>query len=1220
MDRPCLLSLSIALALAATAEAAPPRAAAAAAAEPGSALVTATTADDRRSLGLSAFAARVGEPLVPVFVELATLPAFAAKAAHRGLAGESHRSAALAHHRDAVAGQDVLLATLAGEGFPILPRSALVEVAPGVRHRIDYRFSYLLNGFVAFVPESRVPELRDREGVRSVTRIAPTRLFLDHSVNYLLGSQPTIAERRLAVYGATEELGPSGGNGNGPALSAVDGYEGQGILLGVIDSGMDYEHPMLGGSGAGTPLPQRPPLTSASDNQKVRYWYNLGGATTLDDHGHGTHVSSTAAGYLVDAATPAVTPSGSTPFGPPPGGVSMHGVAPQAQLMGWPVCNAAGNCAGDIELAIEDAVSPVVLTGTGDGGAIATTVAKPVADVINLSLGGGNDPASPSARVANSAVLATGAVIVAAAGNDGPGEATVGAPCVATLAICVASAQDPGSTAGTDVLASGAVAGEACADSNSASCASAAPAAETGGASEANATAPGERAGLRTYAMAGGGELPEGSVSAHYVFVDRDQASVPLHVTGRIALLEGGTGTFAQIVNPVAALDPAAILLITDTSSATAVAVLNEVPTYTVSVADGAYLKQALLSSGEPPVHGAVSQLPLRVKSSITLDVFTGVASEFSSRGPNAAPNAQYRTVKPDVAGLGQGVLAATTPTGNPDGALGMANASGYATANGTSMASPHVAGAAAIVRQRVRALGYDSTDDADPDHRDKRFRAATLVRALLTNTATDLRTGSGGADPDAPNPPYTIQDVGAGLVDVDAALKAHAVMTAPSVLFEAVPDEFTAPEGVLPVPLDANGDALVPLPTASFGSVPVIGSVNPVVLQRPVTIEDIDGQGGGTWLLSKVDDVLSDHSAVDIAFFDESGATEITQVSVPASGTATFLVRVTLAGDAGLPAGAIASWYVQADNAGDAQRLRMPFMVHLASFDAPNLGLPGALSIGGAGAPNGEGCAVDADNAFTVDWSYASAGGDSIDPFGWRLQRGTFEAELFVDDASEVLAGGANSTWSGSPQWSSSLNPDTGSEAYFVPNAAEQAEALTLSTAIPLPEGALGATLALTTRVDTEAGFDFASVQASGDGGAFATLGRFSGIVSGTLNFDLAAYVGTDLLLQFLMNSDLAVVAPGWWVDHVRVTSNDFTLRADLASPTPTSVAQDVAAAGTYRFRVAGLYSLDEDTDIVGPYGDSACVCVPSSAFAGPDAVFGSGFEAGELPAVSCE
>ena len=1179
-------------------------------------LVTLANASDEAAHGLRAFAARAGEPLVAVFVEVDGAPAFAAKAWRGDAAGTP--AGALAHHASVRAEQDALIARLAAEGLELLPRSKTVEVAPGRTQRIDYRFSYLANGFVAYMPASRVPALRGAEGVRSVSRIAPTRLFLDHSANYMLGSQPAVADRRLAVYGASEELGPASGASNAPALVPTDGHEGHGILLGVIDSGMDFEHPMLGGSGVGTPQPQRPPLTTSSANGKVVYWNNLGGATTLDDHGHGTHVSSTAGGYLVDGTTASVTPTGSVPFGPTPGGVALHGVAPQVRLMGWPVCAATGNCAGDVELAIEDAVSPVVLVGTGDGGAIPTAVAKPVADVINMSLGGGNDPAAPSSRVANTAVLASGAVVVAAAGNDGPVDASVGAPCVGTLVLCVASVLDPGSTAGSDMLSAGETAADGCADSDS--CAITAPAAETGSASEANLAAAGERSGIKTFVMAGGGDLPGGSVSAHYVFVDRDEASVPAQVAGRIAVLEGGTGSFAQIVNPVAALAPAAILLITDTASATAVAVLNDVPTFTVAVADGAYLKQQLHADARTPVHGAVSQRPLRVRAAIAPEAFTGAVSDFSSRGPNAAPNGLYRTIKPDLAALGQGVLAATTPTGNVDAGIGMANASGYTTANGTSMASPHVAGAAALVRQRVRALGHDSVDANAPDHAERRFHASTLVRALLVNTATDLRTGLGGDDPDAPNPPYTIHDVGAGLVDVDAALRAHAVMTAPTVLFEAAPDEFTVPAGgSLPLPLDEDGNLLVPLPSASFGSVRAIGATRPVAVEREVTIADIDGQGGGSWQLSLVDDVLSTHPDIKVVFYDASGVDAISEVVVPANGSASFRVRLGIDGDGSLAEGALVSFYLHATHAGSGQRLRMPFLAHLVRYETPALQLPGALVIDDAGPANSDGCAVDLDNAFAASWSHAS--GEGLDPQGWRLQRGTFEVALFEDDASEPLVAGANSLWSGSPQWTAGSNPDTGSTAYFIPNAAEQAEALTLIEGLPLPGGGAGATLEVQTRIDTEAGFDFASIRASGDGGAFATLGRFSGISSGTLNFDLSAYAGSDLLLQFLMESDLAVPAPGWWVDHVRVTSNDFGVLSEHGAAV-RSVPQSVNAPGTWRFRVAGLYPVD-DTEVVGPYTASACVCVPTSAFgagAPVDRVFASGFEAGESPAVSCD
>jgi hypothetical protein len=65
----------------------------------------------------------------------------------------------------------------------------------------------------------------------------------------------------------------------------------------------------------------------------------------------------------------------------------MHGIAPQARLMGYKVCTAAGSCVNaSTILAIEDSVSPVTLT----------LQPKPVAHVINLSLGGVGGPDSAS--------------------------------------------------------------------------------------------------------------------------------------------------------------------------------------------------------------------------------------------------------------------------------------------------------------------------------------------------------------------------------------------------------------------------------------------------------------------------------------------------------------------------------------------------------------------------------------------------------------------------------------------------------------------------------------------------------------------------------------------------------------------------------------------------------------------------------------------------------
>lgn len=106
-----------------------------------------------------------------------------------------------------------------------------------------------------------------------------------------------------------------------------------------------------------------------------------------------------------------------TGIGPTISGARYHGTAPQARIMGYKVCGPAPQCAGDTPLSMEDAASPYTLIQTGNQGP--TPVAKPVADVINLSLGDtAGSATAASARAANNAAL-NGTIVVASAGNVG---------------------------------------------------------------------------------------------------------------------------------------------------------------------------------------------------------------------------------------------------------------------------------------------------------------------------------------------------------------------------------------------------------------------------------------------------------------------------------------------------------------------------------------------------------------------------------------------------------------------------------------------------------------------------------------------------------------------------------------------------------------------------------------------------------------------------------
>ncbi|MGP4103325.1 S8 family peptidase [Nonomuraea sp. KM90] len=99
----------------------------------------------------------------------------------------------------------------------------------------------------------------------------------------------------------------------------------------------------------------------------------------------------------------------------------------------------------------------------------------------------------------------------------------------------------------------------------------------------------------------------------------------------------------------------------------------------------------------------------------------------FSSGGPRIADNA----VKPDLTAPGVGIVAAKATQGS----IGTPAGEGYVALNGTSMATPHVAGAAAILAQQ------------HPDWPGDRLKALLAGSAKPNATATPFRQGAGRVD-----------------------------------------------------------------------------------------------------------------------------------------------------------------------------------------------------------------------------------------------------------------------------------------------------------------------------------------------------------------------------------------------------------------------------------------------------------------------------------------
>ncbi|MFI0423615.1 S8 family peptidase [Spongiactinospora sp. 9N601] len=162
------------------------------------------------------------------------------------------------------------------------------------------------------------------------------------------------------------------------------GYTGKGVTVAVLDTGYDPSHPDLQGVVAHA-------KSFSTDEPEVN-----------DRVGHGTHVASTIAG--TGAAS----------------GGKYRGVAPDAKLAVGKVLSEFGGFESEIAAGMEWAANEVK------------------AKVVNMSLGGTDSRTpDPLEEAVNVLSEQTGTLFVIAAGNDGPGEGSVGSPGSADAALTV---------------------------------------------------------------------------------------------------------------------------------------------------------------------------------------------------------------------------------------------------------------------------------------------------------------------------------------------------------------------------------------------------------------------------------------------------------------------------------------------------------------------------------------------------------------------------------------------------------------------------------------------------------------------------------------------------------------------------------------------------------------------------------------------------------------
>lgn len=576
----------------------------------------------------------------------------------------------------------------------------LARALPGTR--VQRTYQVVLNGLAVKMTRKQAAVARKMKGVRAVTPDIPYRLSMFSTPQQI---------------GAPTLWGQVGGQSNA----------GAGVKVAIIDSGIFVRHD-AGGAYTGnacfddtgyTAPAGYPKGDTRFTNNKVlvaRAYFRPGdppiagedtpiqGTTAASPHG--THVAGTVA---CNAGTNA------TFQGQP---VPISGVAPKAYLMNYRVFYPSqstedfqtGN-AYVVELvqAIEDAVK--------DG-----------ADVISNSWGASYQNTlawpDPMIQAAEEAVDA-GVVAVFANGNAGPNTATVNSPAISPKVIGVGavtkdSALFPGSVSVTAPepvpanLKNFAIGGAAFGPSATSVVGPA-------------ALIPGERVSTAATDKSLGCSLA-GDVSPY-----------PANsLSGTIALIERGTCNFSEKVYNAQRGGAIAAVIYNNAANGDTVATMGAgvhaadvtIPSWEIGRTNGL---NTLNWANANPTTAQAKFDPAPSLQPNAGDVMAG----FSSRGPTTD-----KLLKPDVAAPGVNVLSSGYGTGAFPGPF-----TGFGQVSGTSMATPHVAGSAALIKQ------------LHPNWTPAQIKSALMTTAtenVWTNTAKTVLAG--------------VLDRGAGRIDLTKA------------------------------------------------------------------------------------------------------------------------------------------------------------------------------------------------------------------------------------------------------------------------------------------------------------------------------------------------------------------------------------------------------------------------------------------------------------------
>ncbi|RZU02815.1 S8 family peptidase [Rivibacter subsaxonicus] len=522
------------------------------------------------------------------------------------------RQPGMEHRRQIKASQDALAAQLQSMGGKELGRVQMAHNAIAMR-----------------VDAARLSEIAALSGVAKVRPVINYELDLSETVPYV----------------------------GGTAVQAM-GFDGTGVRVAVLDSGIDYTHRNLGGAGnaaayaaaygANPADPKNTTRDGLFPTAKVVDGYDFvgedwpnspeaGDPDPIDFQGHGSHVADIIAGASLDG--------------------THKGMAPGAKLVAVKVCSAvATSCSGVALLqGMDFAIDP---NGDGD--------TSDAVDVINMSLGSSYGQVEDDLTLAAVNAVKLGVVVVVSAGNSADRPYIVGSPSIGEGVISVAQTQVPSAAAyPAKVNAPAAIAGIY---SNTATL----DFAPIGGGATGDVVAVG-------LACPGGPALP--NLSGKIALIDRGTCSVSLKID--LAAKAGAVGALLALVAPG------------DAVSFSYGGGDTFVPSLVIQQSLGNAIKSQLTA-------GQTVNVSISASSAIPL---SGSMVGSSSRGPSVSD----QRIKPEIGAPGAS-MSAVAGSGDGEEAFG-----------GTSGAAPMVSGAAALLVQafpdrspvKIKAMLMNSAETA---------------------------------------------------------------------------------------------------------------------------------------------------------------------------------------------------------------------------------------------------------------------------------------------------------------------------------------------------------------------------------------------------------------------------------------------------------------------------------------------------------------------------